>query len=94
VLDLGCLPRINQTGSQRSGKLQFLIGAFEQQRAPIRTTVRLIKLAMNWLLEYFRKDQTLCYLRHAQPLIPFCAKFLGKSYFTAGCELRLGFFHE
>jgi hypothetical protein len=48
--------------------LQFLIGAFEQQRAAIRTAVRLIKLAVNWLLEYFRKDQTLCYLHHAQPL--------------------------
>jgi hypothetical protein len=27
-------------------------------------------------------------------LIPFCAKFLGKSHFTAGSELRLGFLHE
>jgi hypothetical protein len=23
-------------------------------------------LAVNWFLEYFRKDQTLCYLFHAQ----------------------------
>jgi len=49
---------------------------------------------VNWLLEYFRKDQTLCYLLHAQSHFLSAASFLCKSYFTAVRGMLVGLFRE
>jgi hypothetical protein len=56
--------------------------------------VRLIKLAVNWLREQFWKDQTPCYLLHAQSRFLSAQSFLDKSYFTAVREMSIGLFRE
>jgi hypothetical protein len=60
VLDFRRLPFIHQTSRQAFGQSQAPVGSLEQDRAPIGTTLPLVKLRDHGLGKYFRKQQTLC----------------------------------
>jgi hypothetical protein len=60
MINLARLPTVAQTSGQTADQSITPVGGLQQQGSPIGTTLPLVKLHHRSLMEYLRKQQTLC----------------------------------